>query len=860
VRPKKDFAGAEQGNASGLPAGIKAVPFKGSGWNGTGKPLPAPTGDPVKVLDQWYRGDDPQDWNEHLEDSSDFETRNSRSVVVGEKESGPKFLLTNGKVAEPHGKDYWIYEHEGDVTHERAVENGLGWMFDKAKGGVLSQFMDKSGAARIRTEYGELAAEIPVRYAEDHISALREILKNNPDATFSFDLVDRNGKIISTGFSLNELRAQINKAVKPKKDSAGADQGNASGLPASIGVDKVRPIGRSQAELWDAAIKAKENGGRWDDEKFRANLRAQIPDITDEQADTLYNETKAGAVGDPVVRARAVQEEARKAQQLAVGKDVDSQSLIDELVKQYPPVPFMEIESTRGSRFLTPDGRFTRMGPIHATQAHYIATGLGLKPAELRAHPLDLLLRAGAIRINGDAGIGVELRRPATFLQMRRIKDIVEVSDRPDYFAYELKNPDTGKVMYQGRTMKTFDRDMASYRSDLSGPGGSLSSGINVGMLRDPKFAGMVKEQAADLLNLPRALQSSADLSAPLRQGLILTLTDPRAAGRATSAMLRSFMGPGATEKYENIIKSLGQGPNAGMAKDAGLYLASSAGESLNGKEEAFMSKLAMSLPHVKFSEQAYVAYLDVLRHSVFDHHVEQLRKAGIDLRTIEGKENLQAVAHFINVCTGRGDLPKFLEDSGPLLNGVFFSPRLVASRVQVLNPLEYAKMPKATRRIAMKQMAQFVATSAMALALAKAAGATVSLDPDSPDFLKIRVGHVRYDILGGLAQPARFGIRFSYRLYRNFIGKKNTESKQPINLALNFARSKLSPSASFAYDAMKGKDFSGKRFKPLPEIGERVVPMIGKDAYEAFKDEGLTGVAKQVGPGFFGVGVSSYK
>src|SRR5690606_16829371 len=91
-----------------------------------------------------------------------------------------------------------------------------------------------------------------------------------------------------------------------------------------------------------------------------------------------------------------------------------------------------------------------------------------------------------------------------------------------------------------------------------------------------------------------------------------------------------------------------------------------------------------------------------------------------------------------------------------PLLNSLFFSPRLISSRVQLLNPAYYMSLPAPLRVEALKDLAAFGGVASTVLGLAKASGAEVETDPRSTNFAKIKVGDTRYDILGGFQQYLR--------------------------------------------------------------------------------------------------------
>jgi hypothetical protein len=134
--------------------------------------------------------------------------------------------------------------------------------------------------------------------------------------------------------------------------------------------------------------------------------------------------------------------------------------------------------------------------------------------------------------------------------------------------------------------------------------------------------------------------------------------------------------------------------------------------------------------------------------------YAEQLRKSGLD--PANNPEHFRALAEWINTSTGRGSYGS-LNCYAPTASALLFAPRLVKSRFDMLNPVRYAKMPKEVRVMAMKDMIKFVGATTALLTLAKMGGASVSLDPRSSDFGKIKIGNTRIDPWGGFAQVAKF-------------------------------------------------------------------------------------------------------
>jgi hypothetical protein len=373
------------------------------------------------------------------------------------------------------------------------------------------------------------------------------------------------------------------------------------------------------------------------------------------------------------------------------------------------------------------------------------------------------------------------------------------------------------------------------------------------------------KETLLDLANVPRTLKASADLSAPLRQGAVFTLTEPRAAGRAMRAQLRAFAGEG---NFEQIARDIAFHPDADLARRSGLYfatqeaaqpLARGVARPLGAREEAFMSRIAGSLPLVRHSERAYTTYLDKLRMEVFSKYAGEIRSAAAAAgRALDPKE-FRDIADFVNKATGRGDIGDWGKTGAPALNATFFAPRYVASRFQVLNPLTYARISPVARRIAVRKMVQFAGTVGATMLLLKGAGADVNFtDPADPDWLKVKFGNSRYDLTGGARTEMRFLYRFGNSVRQGLTGRKVERGQDAGTILQRYVRSKLAPLPGTAADAAMGKTYTGQPFSPKRAAVDLVTPLMLTDLYDAYQVDGATGALKTL-PGAIGIGVQTY-
>jgi hypothetical protein len=372
-----------------------------------------------------------------------------------------------------------------------------------------------------------------------------------------------------------------------------------------------------------------------------------------------------------------------------------------------------------------------------------------------------------------------------------------------------------------------------------------------------------VWDTAVDVWNLPKSFLASIDMSAPFRQGAILSTSNPRAGGRAFKEMFRQAF---SERKANEWLLTLRESPEYAVMRAAKLYLAEPTTK-LSAKEESFISNLAGKIPivgrAVKASERAYTAYLNKLRVDVFALGTDILREQRMTPEN--NPDAYKAWADFINNATGRGNLGA-LEMSAPVLNGLFFSPRYVASRFNLLNPVTYAKMPAPVRRQALKSMALYIGFGSIVLGLAAAAGADVEIDPRSSDFGKIRVGDTRYDVWAGFQQLVRFfaqiitGQRKSTKTGEIMeLDGKSFPFETRADVLLRFGRSKLSPSAGTVANLLTGENIVGEEVTPEGELYKNVVPLYLQDIGGIYEEEGPTGLLTSAIPAFFGIGVQSY-
>lgn len=365
------------------------------------------------------------------------------------------------------------------------------------------------------------------------------------------------------------------------------------------------------------------------------------------------------------------------------------------------------------------------------------------------------------------------------------------------------------------------------------------------------------KDVGMQTANIPRSIMASMDFSGALRQGVFF-IGRPKRFFSAFKSQFKPFFSERA---YQALSKEISSRPTAELMRENGLAI-THIGRGLTGREEVFMSNFAERIPligrGVRASERAYVGFLNRMRADVFDDFV----KDGISLG-IKDPKYLKDAANYVNTATGRGGLGP-LEPAAVQLNTWFFSPRLLASRLNLINPAYYATLHPQVRKKALQDLFKFGSIALGVAGLAKAGGADIGLDPRSADFMKLKFGNTRYDFLGGFQQPIRLAAQLiSGKVVSSTTGKTMTLGEgyrglTRTEIISRYLEYKQAPMVSFATGLIRGKTALGEKFDLPTEVANRFVPMVISDLQDLYKEKGFKGIP-MASPAIFGVGVQSY-
>lgn len=361
-----------------------------------------------------------------------------------------------------------------------------------------------------------------------------------------------------------------------------------------------------------------------------------------------------------------------------------------------------------------------------------------------------------------------------------------------------------------------------------------------------------------EAVNLSRSIKTSMDLSAVLRQGAFIAFGHPIRAAKSIPAMFKALR----SEKGQYIVEQeIANRPNAKLYDKSKLFL-SKQGIKLSDMEEVYMSRLANKIPGVGASQRAYTTFLNKLRADSFDSMVANLTKDGKPTQM-----EMDAIANFINVATGRGKMG-MRENTLAGLNVPFFAPRYVASRFQYLLGQPFYKGNARTRMMIANEYARFLAGLGTVYALGRFAGADIEIDPRSSDFGKMRFGNTRIDPLAGLSQTTVLLSRLISGETKTGKGKivpirgdkVPYGSGNSADIMARFLRSKLSPVVGMGVDILTGKDVVGGKIT-AESIPERLLmPLAFDDIYKAMKENGIPAGTAMGLLSIFGMGLQAYQ
>jgi hypothetical protein len=362
----------------------------------------------------------------------------------------------------------------------------------------------------------------------------------------------------------------------------------------------------------------------------------------------------------------------------------------------------------------------------------------------------------------------------------------------------------------------------------------------------------------ADVMNVPKAVLASFDVSMPLRQAWHYTMAHPIKSIPSWGKMLRAFV----SGKYSDFVAmELQTNENYRKFVDAGLEQ-TKIGSRTEG-EEYFQGELAHKIPGmgriVKASERAAVTYMNHIRMQAANHFYDLMGSPDVK------SKQFQDMIDFVNHSTSRGGFKgrtgKWFKKWSPELGAVLWTPKMIIGKVQSIDDL---RKPEIRNLVACETVRAFGGATLAAMLLALGFGGKLKKDPRSSDFGKVVVGKTRLDMYGTYLPMFRViaQIATGERKAATTGRISDVERKDVIT---RFLRSKLNPMAGIVSDIWTGQTFLGKKMKWegdfLAEyIAEHITPLFLQDVKDAIKYQGLDATILVAPLAVHGAGAATYE
>ncbi|HUT57701.1 MAG TPA: hypothetical protein VNA25_07600 [Phycisphaerae bacterium] len=748
-----------------------------------------------------------------------------------------EMLAQFGKKIKPYLKDAW-------KAGQAAVRQGRRAAIGKR---VVAKFDAGQNIGPQARQLARLLVEEGITERDALIDAVHaELMQSIPDITRRETMDAISGYGDYRQLSLDDIDVQLRDLKGQMQQVAKLEDMGEGVAPSKTGVERREPSNKER-RLIKAVNEAKKRGGfivtdpatqlRTVLDATKARLKHEISDLSDQLAS----------------REKSIKETITP---LTDAELEDLRIRRNELRKQYR-------EMFGGPTILTNEQRINRAETaLERSIAEYERLiqegGAGLhekatprlvseKMEQLRARRAALQEELDALRGVSNPALTPEQQALKTW-KARTINRIFELQSRLN----------TGNV---GPARKTTVPELDAHGKELAYNRDRLVREWHEKLLKDrlarrsiiAKIGGGVRE----VLNTSRAIITSIDLSAVLRQGGFIALSRPMRAARALPSMFKALVSKRSEFDVEQEIL---RRPNYSRYVAAGLYL-SEHGQSLAKMEEVYMSRWAEKIPLVAASQRAYTTFLNRLRADSFDAMSATLGRGGE-----VAPEEAAAIANYVNVTTGRGNLGQ-KANALVALNTVFFAPRYVSSRFQLLAGQPLYRGSARVRQMIAKEYGRFLIGAGVVIGLGILAGGDWEWDPRSSDFAKLRFGDTRVDPFFGLAQITVFLARLA-------TGQRKTLSGQIVSLRGDgarpfgggvadvigrFLRSKLSPAFGGLVNVLSGENLIGEKVTPESVTGQLTVPLATRDIYEAMRSEGIGKGAALGLLATFGVGLQTY-
>ena len=283
------------------------------------------------------------------------------------------------------------------------------------------------------------------------------------------------------------------------------------------------------------------------------------------------------------------------------------------------------------------------------------------------------------------------------------------------------------------------------------------------------------------------------------------------------------------------------QGLFAEMVSDPDYDLLKKAKVALNVTEEEIPVDIPSRIPILgmlfRMGENAFVGSSRYMRYQLGKQYLNVWRKSGVEL----SKRELESLGRLTNSQTGRGDSAAKGQTPG-LLNNLFWSPRNLRAHIDTLTLHLFDRNFSAfARKQAALNLLRYVSGAAMILSIAKwIDDDSVTWNPTSSDFGKIKIGNTRFSIGGGMEILVILASRLVTREFTSATtGKKRSIDSSRFGaiggkeLVFNFFENKLSPASALALAIIDQKTWEGDKLTIPQMVDDALTPLIIQNVFE---------------------------
>ena len=423
---------------------------------------------------------------------------------------------------------------------------------------------------------------------------------------------------------------------------------------------------------------------------------------------------------------------------------------------------------------------------------------------------------------------------------------------------------DTKDFTRKQRQKEVYDEETMRLQTELEGVKRRWTK-----ELRDWELANRSRPRKAldAVLAIPgftKSLKATLDMSALLRQGWRVALTNPTIWGKNAARSFKDVWDTfGGKEVMDAVHAEMLSSPYYEQMKTAKL--------AVKHAEEEFPSTFLTKIPGAgrvfKAAEDSFTAFQYRNRIHVFEKMLDVAKASGVD---ITNTAQLRSIGKMVNSLTGRGHLGNRLEPVADVMNNVFFSARKLKGDLDFLTGHNLSLETTAfVRKQAAINLAKVIAGTATVLAIANLVDdKSVNFDPRSSDYGKIKAGNTRFDVTGGAAPILTLAARLVSGSAVSAQGKtlaldgEGWGTSTRLDAVGRFLRNKLSPVSGVGVGMIDGMEkFDGSPVTWKTVARDLLVPMSIDNFATLMNDTKATPAIVTAGVvgDFFGIGAHTY-